>query len=810
MPRPALVSVVIVLGVLLASALAAPLASAQDAPEDAAPTAESPASESAAPEAPPPVTASMRPADTASLPIAARLIITSGVGGHFTEPMCDANTSLSPSAFSKIAPHLESLRALDPLIFDTGGLLAPNAVSMYAARRAPDSYAQLIAELGYHALTFGEGELSADREALLGTLRALRDRGVPSIASNLRCDPSVPSAAALCEVLVDASDGVPMITRGNDRIALLTFIAEDAITRATPELSAGLRLTPIARAIGPAVQAARARGATLVVAVIDDAYGAEAAARILSLARQLPEAHRPDLLIAANAGSELLFARPVGFHPAVAAAPPAGGVRVDIRRNVEAASFDMLVRPLTPTPAPARAVTGFISRFGEIYCSTWGNDLPGGALSEDITGTQLLSLGASIIRQQSNAEIAIVNQGLLDSSWAPSRPRMLRASDVHVAIQYDEPLVSADVPGAWLLDVARRSARRPELVTLGMTIEGAGTVDESILVNGRTVEARGRYRVVTLRFLANGGDGLLPPLPAHHEWEPVLGPHATLRDGMLAYLHHPATRDPRERVHDLAEDAEWTFRVDGDLNFGGSSVQNRAAYDDSQLQRENTASFGFQINAAGNAQSPVYAWDNSLNLQYLLTRTSNSEGGYLEGDDQIRYRSTLRWRGFRTANDSWYVPEPFVEAYLETEFSQPAAREFRHMLLRTTVGAQFTLRPLLSVRLNGGVEVELLDPNRNALPGAGFVVNLDPWTLFETARQRVTGSFQADWFVSDLGGANRRTLRGTFDLAVALDYRFALAMTLQLYGVRAGSDPFAFASNVTASARVGWVGRAVR
>jgi hypothetical protein len=189
------------------------------------------------------------------------LIITSGVGGHFTEPMCDANTSLSPSAFSKIAPHLESLRALDPLIFDTGGLLAPNAVSMYAARRAPDSYAQLIAELGYHALTFGEGELSADREALLGTLRALRDRGVPSIASNLRCDPSVPSAAALCEVLVDASDGVPMITRGNDRIALLTFIAEDAITRATPELSAGLRLTPIARAIGPAVQAARARAA---------------------------------------------------------------------------------------------------------------------------------------------------------------------------------------------------------------------------------------------------------------------------------------------------------------------------------------------------------------------------------------------------------------------------------------------------------------------------------------------------------------------------------------------------------------------
>lgn len=757
-----------------------------------------------------PALAAMRPADTAALPIAARLLITSGVGGHFTEPLCDANTSLSPSAFAKIAPHLESLRALDPLVLDTGGLLAPNAVSMYAARHEPDSYAQLIAELGYHALTFGESELSANRGELVATLRALRARGVPSIASNLRCDPNVPSAAALCEVLVDASDGVPVITRGNDRIAVLTFIAEDAITRAAPDLSAGLRLAPIAQAIGPAVEAARARGATLVVAIIDDGYGAEAASRILSLARQLRESHRPDLLIAANAGSELLFARPVGFHPAVAAAPPAGGARIDIRRNTEAATFDMLVRPLAPTPAPARAVTAFIDRFGERYCSRWGNDLPGGTLTEEITGVQLLTLGANIVREQTATEVAIVNTGLLDSSWFQTKPGVLRASDVHVAIQYDEALVTADVPGDWLLEVARRSARHPELIPVGVTITNAGTVDESILVNGRTVEARAHYSVVTLRFLANGGDGLLPPLPNEGVWEPVTGEHPTLRDSMLDYLNVPATSDPRERVSDPADDAEWTFRVDGDVNFGGSSVRNSAAYDDSQLLRENTATFGFQLDAAANTQAPLYAWDNSLNLQYMLTRTSATEGGYVEGNDQIRYRSTARWRGFRTDNDSWYVPEPFVEAYLETEFSEPVERMFRHMLLRTTVGAQFTLRPLLSVRFNGGVEVELLDPNRNALPGAGFVVTLAPWTLFETARQRVTSSFQADWFVSDLGGANRRTLRGTFDLAVALDYRFALAMTLQLYGVRAGSDPFAFASNVTASARVGWVGRAVR
>ncbi|MCA9535460.1 MAG: hypothetical protein KC593_17325 [Myxococcales bacterium] len=750
------------------------------------------------------------PRDLASLPVAARLVVTSGVGGHFTEPVCSDGTTLAPAPFARIAPHLETLRALRPFVVDTGGLLAPNAISMYAATRAPDTYAQLIAELGYDALTFGEGELSAEREPLLEALWALRRRGVPTVASNLRCDPSVPAAAALCAVLVDAEDGVPMVQRGTDRIAFLTFLAEDAIQRATPGRSDGLRLTPVSRAIGPAVRAARARGATLVVVVVDDGYGAAAAARALTIARGLEEADRPDLLIAANAGSELLFARPVNFRPAVAAAPPGGGARVDVRRNEEARTLDILVRPLDPAPSPAGAITGFIERFGATYCEAWGHNLPGGRLGEAVDGAGLLALGAGIVRERTGAEVALLNRGLLDPSWTPGERSHLRASDVHVAIQYDEPLVTAVVPGSWLREVARRGAARPELLALGLTITNANASGESIKVNGRPLELLGHYQVTTLHFLARGGDGLLPALPSHSEWVPVADADANLRSVVLAYLEQPDDTDPRERVEDPADSPEWVYGVDGNVNFGGSSVQNRASYDDSQLQRANTATFGVQLDGRANSSTPHYAWDNALSLRYQLTRTADSDGRYVEGDDQIRYRTTARWRRFRVAAAAWYVPEPFLEGYVETEFSQPAARDFRHFLLRTTVGARFTLTSLLSFRFNAGVEVELLDPDRNALPGAGFVVTLDPWTIFETARQKVTTSFQADWFVSDLGGANRRILRGTFDLAVAMNPRFALAMTLQLFGVRAGTDSFAYASNVTASARVGWMGRGLR
>ncbi|MCA9578690.1 MAG: 5'-nucleotidase C-terminal domain-containing protein, partial [Myxococcales bacterium] len=791
-------------------------ATARAQPDAPAPDDERPRDEAArrdagsgrVPTATPP---SLVASDTAALAMAARLVVTSGVGGHFTEPVCNAERTLAPAPFAHVAPHLETLRALRPFVVDTGGLLAPNAVSMYAAARAPDSFAQLIAELGYDALTFGEGELSAERAPLVDALRALRQRGVPTIASNLRCDPDVPEAVALCDVLVNAEDGVPMVERGADRIAFLTFLDEGALQRATTRQSAGLRLTPVARAIGPAVVAARARGATLVVVVVDDAYGAQAAARALTLARQLDQDARPDLMIAANAGSELLFARPVGFRPAVASAPPGGGARIDVRRNDEAHSLDILVRPLEPAPAPARAIGAFIERFGETYCAAWGHDLPGGRVSEPLDGAGLLRLSGSIVREQTGAEVALLNRGLLDPSWSLGTRNHLRASDVHVAIQYDEPLVTATVSGTWLRDVARRGAARPELLALGLAITNANASDESVTVNGRPLELLGRYRVVTLHFLAKGGDGLLPDLPTlDGPWEPVVGEHGKLRDAVLTFLESPATDDPRERADDPADHPEWVYGVGGSVDFGGSSVRNQAEYGDSQLQRANTATLGLLMDARANTSTPNYAWDNTLNVQYRLARTTDGDGRYLEGDDQIRYRTTARWRRFRVASQAWYVPEPFVEGYVETEFSQPAARDFRHFLLRTTAGARFTLTSILSVRLNAGIEVELLDPNRNVQPGAGFVVTLEPWTVFETDRQKVTTGFQADWFVSDLGGDNRRTLRGTFDLSVAVIPRFALVMALQLYGVRAGSDGFAYASNVTAAARVSWMGRGIR
>ena len=46
--------------------------------------------------------------------------------------------------------------------------------------------------------------------------------------------------------------------------------------------------------------------------------------------------------------------------------------------------------------------------------------------------------------------VAFLNVGAVDSSFHPSSATQLTASDLYIAIEYDEPIVVADVPGSWL------------------------------------------------------------------------------------------------------------------------------------------------------------------------------------------------------------------------------------------------------------------------------------------------------------------------------------------------------------------------
>ncbi len=729
----------------------------------------------------------------------ARFVVTSGVGGHLGRPACENGRALEASHFAELTPALAELASAPdrPLLFDAGGLLTPGGVARFAVRDRPRELADALVAIGYRALVFGSAELGAPREPMIGVLAALRAHRVPAIATNLYCRPGS-AATPLCDVLVDGSDGPSIFVVGRRRVALVSIVSRSALVRVAPDLADGVVLADEAEALADAVRRARRGGVDLVVASVEGA-GDDPASAGLALASRLPEDARPDIVVIADAGDQLAFARPPSFTPAVVAPPPGGALRVRVRSSSATSGYDVLARPIAARASVAPPFDRWLERTGERYCREWGRRLAGATLDREMTGRDLLELAAAVVRDRASAELGVLNMGALDAAWSRPNARKLTASDVYVALQYDEPLVAADVSGAWLADLLGKMEEK-HLVAPGL--EGEAT---SLRVNGRPVDRRGVYRVVTIRFLGAGGDEALPPLPHGARWEPVEG--ASLRTAMLDFLDTPRDGDPRSAVEPLADALEWTFRVDGDVKFAGTAIESPTdasgapVYDAAQLGRADSLSGGFALSLGADAVARLWSWENEGIVRQRTTRTATDE--FAESDDVLSLRTTLVYRGLRAELPEPYVPQPYVEAYLESELTKPETRAFHHLLLRPTIGVRFTLFDELTLELGGGAARELLDSSATFQPGALMQLVLAPWTVLGEDARRLKLELLLDYFVT----GSSQELRGKLDSSLTIAEPFALVVGVQLFGRLDNGQQLGVALDVTVGLRIDWLGR---
>lgn len=760
----------------------------------------------------------------------ARLIASSHVGGHFAHPVCQHGEALRPADQAAYTYALErAARAEDrPLVLDTGGLLAPGGVAGYAAEADPSSLAAMVRELGYRALVFGPNELAAPRSGILRVAAELREASIPMIASNLRCGAE---AAEVCAALVDASDGPSVHRVAEADVALLSVLAEDALAQVAPDRRAGLSVEPPAEALARLSRVAREQGATLVVAVVDG--GVQGG--VLALASSLPEDGRPDLLLVSS-GAEVLFARPRTVRPVIVGAPEDDAIEVHVRESdAMRDGLEFLAQPLGGRGITVgEAVLRWMERIGEGYCEAWGRPLAGGHLDEPIAAGGMLELAATILRTVAGADVAILNRGVLDAAWRPAQEGALTASDVYVALEYDEPLQVTEVPAAWLQEVARRAESGGALVTPGLSWTGSGS-GISIQIAGHPPESRASYRVVTIRFLAAGGDRALPDLPAGGAWV-GLG-DATLRGVVLEYLERESEGDPRRRLPDPRETVQWILRGSADLTFSGSSVDNprlrcgpdtapaqcvdgfvvgdggeaRPAYSTSLLNRSDTLTFGLTVDLAADAAAPDWTWQSSANLVYRTAWVEGAPGRpgvFAEAADQIRGRSTFAWRGLRQGNDQWYVPDPMLDLFVESELTEPPDRQWHWLLVRPTAGLRLQLVDKLQLQLMGGVQLQPFDPAFEVEPGVGATLTLAPWDLFKLEDRFARVSFTLDYFLADLGDDNRSQLRGQLDAAFDLAGPLAIVFNVRLFVQAEEGQDVGAAVDATAGLRFGYVGRA--
>ena len=727
-----------------------------------------------------------------------RIVATGGVAGELAVPVCQGTTlEHGELAHRRLLQHSETA-----IHVDTGGLLARYGVARFAVDRDVGAVVELVQGLGYHALAFGETDLGDPRELLLRRARALREANIPYLATNLRCDED---GSEVCEALMTGHEGVPMMRRGGSRIAILSYLQPTALARVGPDRARGLRLEPLQESIQNGVRAARAANADVVVAIVDAGYGADAVANVMEATEPLDDADKPDVVLVAGAGTQLVFARPASFRPAIAAAPTRNASDVHIRHN--GSTFDILVRPSDDTETVHPALERFVERVGPAYCEALGQDLPGGRIDQerdDIDAAQLTTLVGDVMRDTATADVAVMNLSAIDERWSLRGSDALTESDINIGVQYDEPLMAATVPATWLRNLAR--AQNESLMTRGLEITNAFGALEKIKVNGRILDLEANYRVVTIRFLAEGGDHGL--LPAGVEWEQL--EDQTLRSVMRDYLQTPRDTDPRE-IRDPGDRLEWTFRINTDATFAGSAVRDPGGYQEGPLQNANQIQLGLNASVGLNALSRRAAWENLITGNITGASTSESNG-FDEGADQIVYRTSGNYWGFRADNDELYVPDLVLEGLLRTEFTRQEERDRHFLNMRFTAGLQWRLHLKVKVKLLGGIEVlEAADDDlRSVEPGLGAQLIIDPWVLMREGLRKLTLATTLDYFSSGLGDRNRHLLQGLFDLQFNLNRYFALALNVTLYGLKEADNDFSFAAQTTAGIRIGWVGRRVQ
>ena len=751
-----------------------------------------------------------------------RVLATSEVEGRFGTPVCDRGRDLvpHPSALFTYALSRQSSAGDQPLIIDTGGLFEPSGVARFAQEHRPDALAELTESLGYRALSMGERDLAGERDLITPVFAALRRRGISVVATNLRCSAE---AGALCEAVVDEGDAPITLESGELTVSVLGFLDPSSLTRVAPDRAEGITLTPIADALPVAVRRARLQS-EIIIAVLP--LGTDEA---IALTEQLSGLDRPDLVILSGSQSRLLSARPVSVVPPIIAAPPSDTVEVLIREpSYETPGvLDILAHPLGQRGITVgESVLDFLDEIGPAYCAMWGRPLLGGRLARPIDPDGVTALVADLMRESIDADVAVLNRAIVDDSFQPAHEDELTESDLYVALEHDEPLYEASVPREWLVELANRRD------DAGLLTPGLTGRDGDTRVRGRPLISRAGYRVVTVRFLAQTGQ--LPTLPRGVDWhivnadslrerlsvEPTSETNSedgfTLREVALAALSRRDTRDPRDVRTPPGDSPEWLVQGTVDGTFSGSSISNPDRYDVAPLNRTSTIALGFEVNLRADATAPDWTWENLGILRYrtqwtqgAVTPAGTTPGTFTEAIDQIQLRSAGSYRGFRATNSEWFVPDPYVEVFIESELTEPDTRDWHWLLFRPTLGARFPLTTDLELKLQTGLQAQLLQPGNEADLGLGAVLTLRPWDLLRDGDRRLQLHGLIDFFFADPGDANRLQLRGSLDASLDLAGPLALTFGARVYVQQERGGEVGFALDATAGFRMGTLTRVV-
>lgn len=717
---------------------------------------------------------------------ALRVGISSGLRGDLTSLDCGAENA--PSRFEELSARLAG--AGDAVLFDSGDLLGASAVAHLATDGDVGALADAIAATHLRAIALGHRDLGAPRADVIARARALGQRNVPVVLTNLRCEAS---AQSLCDAVVDASDPPMITTTDRGAVAFIAVAAPRVLSFVARDRSESITLTDPAESIARATLAARNAGARYVVAQFDPA-GPDPLAEALALARTTSADARPDVLFANELSQQLARAVVQRDGLNVVSSVPGEVMVTDGTAAVAA-------QPAAPA-AVVPEVHAFVTGLHQRLCSTLATPLAGARITAPIDREAFTTLLLDVIREQTSSEVSIVNRAAVRPISRFPLTGAITRLDVTAAMPFDDSLRVGRVRGEVLAAFAR-GERASHFTVRGITRDG-----DALQINGRPLDPDQLYRVVTTGYVADGGDGGLWG-EDEDPWDLVRVPGDGPRDTLLRWLSIEREGDITQAPIDPAQRTRWTFRFVVDGAYSNTSIVNPQGYQDTQLARSESTNIDLDAELRANAEQPRYTLDNSLRVLLGFSRTVDEAGGdtgILPSSDLISLRSAFAWRGIYSSRRFWH-PLPYVENYVESEFSAPTGpmvtRDFHHLQYRPTAGVRFELPKRATVSLSGGIDWETLQPG--GAPRAVLVARgeLPPTHLFSIQDREVEGQLNTELSWRDPGmQTSDAIIRLTTKISVPIIEPLSITVAFDLFARRRQSDPWAFSNDLNLGLQV--------
>ena len=746
---------------------------------------------------------------------------TSDTDGELASPRCRARPILNNRRLEYahqvgyyrqlVEETAENDSAFEPIAVHLGDAVFPGPVGRYLLQQGSEGgrdLAEILAQLPFETMTLGNREIGLGQDELTALVEGALAEGIDLRAANVVCTPEG-GAEALCEALGTAGDRRPydVIERGDLDIMLVSVL--DPAIRSSIAISrlVGVDILDPTAVLRRKLDAYRREADPDLVFLQYHTTSATELEAVVRLARRVRgidvvttnkqldpgeprrASSRNGFVLAPKTGTYIV---PAGRSPTHASLselwlrrdPADGSWSIE---RVDSRQVDTMSGPVEP--ATAQLLWDASAKL----CRRWGAPISAEApLDERFYRSDFTTFAMNVMRFTANAEVALLNDGAVLRSDNFPLSNHLTFADIYTILPFDNPLVVLRIKGEELEKLAAK-LDGPALAE-GLSVSGS-----QVLVNGRPIQPGRTYDVATNRFVADGGDEIVPAeaIASRRVYEPGWTAETPSISDLLIhfvtsgnYARRGAVDrrlSPEGNFPDLHEQFLW--QLVGSLNASYNSVTVRnptvggsPAYEQSQLSVKPTNQINLEGSFNANADSRRHGWDNALLLQYAAARVNGGNQAFNETKDLIRLKSRYKYAGFRSEmGGNWWVPMPTVEVQAESEFDRPDDRGWHKVEVTGIVGSSFRLFEPFELKLGVDVRRDVNDPGAETEFGITAAYTLSRFDLAEILESPVQFESEFEYFHNNILEENIQEIRATSRLFYSLYDRLHLTATFSAF-----------------------------